>query len=124
MTFEDDQRLRGGETQLQQRHQALAAGEYLRLATAVPQQGYRFVDRARRLVAEPRRIHPASWSVLAWRGSLGRPRPRVGGGGLGGARPLGCWRGGARRGGFRLRGGLRLCGGCRLRGGSPGGGGV
>ena len=65
-----------GEAQLQQRDQALPAGEHLGLAAAVVQQADRLVERARRLVAEPGRVHAASSAsarapVGTWRGRRG-----------------------------------------------------
>src|SRR5262249_15432759 len=61
-----DQQLGVGEAQLQQRHQALAAGQHLRLAPTRLQQGDRLLDRLRRLVAEARRIHAGLLVRCGW----------------------------------------------------------
>src|SRR5215472_4175572 len=52
-----DDQLGRGEAKLHERHQALAPGQHLRVIPAVVQQRDGFAQRARRLVAEPRRIH-------------------------------------------------------------------
>jgi hypothetical protein len=52
-----DEHLGRGEPQLQQRDQALSPCQHLCLSAAVAQQRDRFVERARRFVPEPGRVH-------------------------------------------------------------------
>ncbi len=52
-----DEQLRRGEPQLEQRDQALPSREHLGLSPTVVQETDRLVERARRFITEPRRIH-------------------------------------------------------------------
>ena len=75
-----DEQLGRGEAELQQRHQALAAGQHLGLAVALVEQRDRLVEAARGLVAEPGRdtlrtprgrpgVGRTARSGVGWRGS-------------------------------------------------------
>ncbi len=58
-----DEQLRMGEPEVEHRHQALAAGQDLRLVTAVGQQAHGLVVAASSYVLEDRGNHPRSWSA-------------------------------------------------------------
>ena len=54
-----DEQLGGRESELEQWDQALAAGQHLGFTAAIVQEADRIVERPRRFVAEPGRVHGA-----------------------------------------------------------------